>query len=201
MLSSLWDAPVVLLGANLGEVVFTVAATAVSGRAPLSARQLLTVNLLTDVAPALAIALRPPPTRTAESLLAEGPDQSLGRPLERAIAVRAATTAAGAGMAWSAARLTGGHRRASTIALVALVGSQLGQTVTSGRPDPVVLLAGGASAVILGVIVQTPGLSHFFGCTPLGPLGWGIATCSATLATASSLAADRLLAPRKQHEP
>jgi cation-transporting ATPase I len=194
MWSSLRDALAILLGGNLGEVAFTVAATAVSGRAPLSARQLLTVNLLTDVAPALAIALRPPPARPPEALLAEGPDASLGRPLERAIAVRAAATAAGAGLAWSAAKLTGRDRRASTIALVALVGSQLGQTVVSnGRPDPVVVLAGGASAAVLAVIVQTPGLSQFFGCTPLGPVGWGIGAGSAVLATAASLAADHLL--------
>ena len=72
MWASLRDALAILLGGNLGEVVFTVGATAVSGRAPLSARQLLTVNLLTDIAPALAIALRPPPDRHARSSLGGG---------------------------------------------------------------------------------------------------------------------------------
>jgi cation-transporting ATPase I len=36
------------------------------------------VNLLTDLAPALAIALRPPDTSAGAALLAEGPEASLG---------------------------------------------------------------------------------------------------------------------------
>jgi hypothetical protein len=39
----------------------------------------------------------------------------------------------------------------------------------------------------LAAVVQTPGLSHFFGCTPLGPVGWAIALSAAAGATASSL--------------
>lgn len=183
MWASMRDALAILLGGNLGEVAFTVAGTAVGGRAPLSPRQLLLVNLLTDVAPALAVALRPPSDATPEALLAEGPDISLGRPLERVIVTRAASTALGAGTAWAAARLTGRRRRAGTTALVALVGSQLGQTIAVGGHDPLVLLAGLGSAALLAGIVQTPGVSQFFGCTPLGPLAWSIAAGSSALAT------------------
>jgi cation-transporting ATPase I len=193
MWASLRDALAILLGGNLGEVVFTVAATAVSGRAPLSARQLLMVNLLTDVAPALAIALRSPPTTTPEALLAEGPDASLGHSLERAIAIRAGSTTLGAGTAWAIARLTGRRSRASTTALVALVGSQLGQTIMTGSRDPLVLLSSFGSAAILAGIVQTPGLSQFFGCVPLGPAAWSIALGSSILATSTATAAPRLL--------
>ncbi|MGH8901416.1 MAG: hypothetical protein ACRDYA_06975 [Egibacteraceae bacterium] len=39
----------------------------------------------------------------------------------------------------------------------------------------------------LTVVVQTPGVSQFFGCTPLGPVGWAIAGTSASLATAASV--------------
>lgn len=99
--------------------------------------------------------------------------------LERAIVPRAASTALGAGTAWAAARLTGRRRRAGTTALVALVGSQLGQTIAVGGHDPLVLLAGLGSAAL----VQTPGVSQFFGCTPLGPLAWSIAAGSSALAT------------------
>lgn len=35
--------------------------------------------------------------------------------------------------------------------------------------------------------MQTPGVSQFFGCTPLGPVGWTIAGTSASLATAASV--------------
>jgi len=188
MWSSLRDALAILLGGNLGEVGFTVAVTALTGAAPLSARQLLAVNLLTDVAPALAIALREPPSLRPEALLDEGPDASLGHRLDRAITLRATCTALGAGLAWGGARLTGRRQRAGTAALVALVGSQLGQTVVAGRGDPVVLLAATGSAAVLAGIVQTPGLSQFFGCTPLGPVAWSIAVGSSLTATAVSLA-------------
>ncbi len=188
MWASLREALAILLGGNLGEVAFTVGATAITGRAPLSARQLLVVNLLTDVAPALAIALRPPPATTPEALLTEGPDASLGHSLEQAILVRAASTALGAWVAWGAARLTGREGRASTTALVALVGSQLGQTIVIGGRDPTVLLAGFGSAAVLAAIVQTPGVSQFFGCTPLGPVAWSIALGSSALATGVSTA-------------
>ncbi|WP_197043443.1 hypothetical protein [Saccharothrix sp. NRRL B-16314] len=32
-------------------------------------------------------------------------------------------------------------------------------------------------------MIQTPGVSRFFGCTPLGPVGSGIALSSATAAS------------------
>ena len=189
MWASLRDALAILLGGNVGEVIFTVGATAVTGRAPLSARQLLVVNLLTDVAPALAIALRPPSTDTPEALVAEGPDASLGKSLERAIAVRATTTALAAGLAWTAASATGRPRRAGTTALVALVGSQLAQTLVIGGRDPSVVVTGLGSAAVLAAIVQTPGVSQFFGCTPLGPIAWSIALTSSGIAAGASTAA------------
>ena len=60
MWTSVRDALAILVGGNLGEVAFTLAATALTGDAPLNTRQLLFVNLLTDLLPAMAIALRPP---------------------------------------------------------------------------------------------------------------------------------------------
>jgi len=42
------------------------------------------------------------------------------------------------------------------------------------------------SAGVLAVLVQTPGLSHLFGCRPLGPLGWAGAVGSSAAATATS---------------
>jgi cation-transporting P-type ATPase I len=56
-----------------------------------------------------------------------------------------------------------------------------------------VAAAGLGSAALLAGIVQTPGLSQFFGCTPLGPLGWGIALGTSTAATALSVVASPLL--------
>jgi len=189
MWASVREALAILVGGNLGEAAFTVTGTAIGGRSPLGARQLLVVNLLTDLAPALAVAVRRPSGKSPEVLLAEGPDRSLGSRLLAEVAIRGAATAAGATAAWSIARATGRHRRASTVALASLVGTQLGQTVVAGRASPLVLAATVASAGLLVGAIQTPVVSQFLGCTPLGPVGWTIAATSAAGATLASAAA------------
>jgi len=183
MWAAVRDAVSILVGGNLGEIGFTLGAGLFDGRPPLNARQLLLVNLLTDVAPAMAIALRPPAPRSIRSLAYEGPDISLGQPLNRQIAARAVVTALGASSAFGIARFTGTRARASTVGLVALVGTQLGQTLTSGQMSRPVIVTGVASAAALALIVQTPGLSHAFGCRPLGLLGWTTAIGASTAAT------------------
>jgi cation-transporting P-type ATPase I len=183
MWASVRDAVSILVGGNLGEIGFTLGAGLVDGRPPLNPRQLLLVNLLTDVAPAMVIALRPPSVERLEQLAVEGPDASLGKPLNRDIAARAIITATGAGMAWTVARILGSSERASTVGLLALVGTQLGQTVTAGGYSRPVITTSVLSSALLAAIVQTPGVSQFFGCQPLSPIGWGIALGSSVLAT------------------
>ncbi|MGW7551610.1 cation-translocating P-type ATPase, partial [Streptomyces rimosus] len=185
MWTSVRAALAVLIGGNLGEIGFSVLAAALTGRAPLTARQIMLVNLLTDLAPALAIAIREPSGDGGERLLREGPDRSLGTALTRELLLRGFTTTLGATLAWGAARLTGRRRRAGTVALAAVVGTQLAQTVLIGGPDRRVLIAGLGSAAVLAAVIQTPGVSRFFGCTPMGPVAWGItlgAIAAATLA-------------------
>jgi magnesium-transporting ATPase (P-type) len=192
MWKSVRQAIAILVGGNIGEIGFTVFGAALSGTSPLNARQLLLVNLLTDLAPALAIALHRPPAASAD-LLAEGPETSLGEALTREVANRAAATATGAAAGWLAGRLTGRSARAHTIALASLVGTQVGQTMLVGGTSPTVLAAGLGSLTALATVIQTPGLSQFFGCTPLGPVGWGIAATAATAATlAGSTAPEQL---------
>ena len=182
----------ILVGGNLGEITFTVFGAALTGTSPLSTRQLLLVNLLTDLAPALAVALRPPQAESVESLLAEGPEASLGAALTHDVAARALVTAVGAASAWLLA--TGiGYGPAQTVALTALVGTQLGQTVFVGGRAGSVIGSSVASAAALAVVVQTPVLSGFFGCSPLGPTGWAIAIGAAAVATMFSGVAPSLL--------
>ena len=107
MWASVRDAVSILVGGNLGEIGFTLGVGLIDGRPPLNARQLLLVNLLTDVAPAMAIALRPPSPDTLEMLATMTPEETLGRPLNRQIAARAAATTLGASSAWLVARFTG----------------------------------------------------------------------------------------------
>lgn len=182
MWASVRDALAILLGGNLGEIAFTVAGALVGGRPPLNARQLLLVNLLTDLAPALVLATRPP--GEASTLLREGPDSSLGGALTRDVLVRAATTSLGATTAYVIGRLTGRPARARSIGLAALVGTQLAQTAAIAGRDVRAIASMGGSAAALVAVVQTPGISRFFGCTPLGPVGWATATGAAVGATA-----------------
>lgn len=213
---SMWqrvaDAVAVLVGGNAGEIAFTLFGTALGGRAPLGTRQFLLVNMLTDMFPALALALagdqeQPEPQdgqRWVEQRahqLAEIPPAHLGADLVRAIAVRGVATATGAAAAWTIGRYTGSRRRADTIALVALIGTQLGQTLISGYRSPFVWLTTAASGAVLGAIVMIPGLGAYFGCTPLGPFAWTIATSSALAATAGSTLLPRLLPAPEPAEP
>jgi cation-transporting ATPase I len=187
MWDSVRDAVAILVGGNIGEVGFTLVGNALTGSSPLNPRQLLLVNLLTDMVPALAIALREPPDRSTQTLLHAGPDSSLGNALTRDILIRAGATASGATAAWTIARVTGTPTRARTVGLAALVGTQLGQTLVIGRNSPMVIGATAVSAGALFVAVQTPGLSQFFGCRPLGPVGWSTAIGASTVATAGSV--------------
>ncbi|MFR9749951.1 HAD-IC family P-type ATPase [Nocardia sp. 004] len=201
------DAVGVLVGGNAGEVVFTLYGTAVSGHAPLGTRQFLLVNMLTDMFPAMALALSrtrdtadpsdsdDPHTQAqlAAERLAELPPARLGTDLLRALAVRGVVTATSASIAWTLGRYTGTQRRAATIGLVALIGTQLGQTLVSGYRSPLVWLTIAASGTVLGAVVMTPGLCTYFGCLPLDPVGWAIATTCAVTATATAVFAPRLL--------
>ncbi|GGW51822.1 cation-translocating P-type ATPase [Streptomyces xantholiticus] len=192
MWTSVRAALAILIGGNLGEVTFSVLASTLTGATPLNARQIMLVNLLTDLAPSLAIAVREPSGQTGDRLLSEGPHRSLGTALTQEMLLRGAVTATGAGLAWAAARLTGRGRRASTVALAAVVGTQLAQTLTAGGTDRNVLVAGLGSAALLVAIIQIPGASHFFGCTPLGPVAWGITLGAIIAATLLGHAAARM---------
>jgi cation-transporting P-type ATPase I len=181
----------ILVGGNIGEIGFTLLGTLLAGSSPLTARQLLLVNLLTDLLPALTVALRSPPPEATGSLLAEGPDISLGSALTDEIAVRAVATALAASGAWAVGRMTGTAARARTIGLAALVGAELGQTLLVGGRSPAVAAGSVVSLGILVGVVQTPGVSQFFGCVPIGPVGWALAGASSLAGTAGS----RLLPP------
>jgi len=56
----------------------------------------------------------------------------------------------------------------SKACLHGLIGAQLGQTAAVGGSSPLVLVSTVASAAALAANVQTPVVSQFFGCTPLG---------------------------------
>ncbi|MEV5828654.1 cation-translocating P-type ATPase [Spirillospora sp. NPDC052242] len=204
---SVRDAAAILVGGNAGEVAFTVLGTALEGNAPLSPRQVLVVNMLTDMLPSLAVAITPAaPGADPVDPLGGGPVRGFtGREMRQVLAVRGTATAAAALVSWQAGRLARflprGARRASTMGLAALVGAQLGQTLIARWHSPLVLATCAASAVALFAIVETPGVSQFFGCTPLGAGAWTVVLLAAAGATLGAAVAPRLLPSAAGPEP
>ncbi|BBC97618.1 cation-translocating P-type ATPase [Streptomyces rochei] len=189
---SVADAIAILIGGNAGEVGFGLIGTLVSGRAPLSTRQMLMVNLFTDLFPSMAVAVT---EKEGEADLAHVEEAAgvLGDPLLRQIRHRALTTCLGALTAWLIGRFTPGTaRRSSTMALCGVVGTQLVQTLLDRRDSRLVQITSLGSAAVLVAVVQTPVLSRAFGCTPLGPLAWAGVAVAIALALAGQRALPRL---------
>ena len=149
----------------------------------LNARQMLLVNMMTDALPAAALAVSPQ-TGTAEVDRDEAA-------MWRAIGIRGASTTIGATLGWAMASVTGTPRRAATVGLIALVSTQLAQTLVDSHGPLVVATTVGSLGAL--VVVNTPGLSHVFGCTPVDPFGWGQALLAAAVATLASAVAPDLL--------
>ncbi|MEE6177925.1 cation-translocating P-type ATPase [Mycobacterium sp. 050134] len=175
-----------LLGANAGEVFFSVIGTALTGVSPLNTRQLLLLNMLTDALPATAVAVSTP----------AGPVERVGRgiderALRRAVVARGGITAAAATAAWVMGSVTGLPQRASTVALISLVSVELGQTLIDSHSPLVVFTAAGSFAAFTAM-VSTPGVSQLLGCTPVGPVGWAQGLSTAGLAILAVAATNRL---------
>ncbi|MFE1587637.1 HAD-IC family P-type ATPase [Streptomyces sp. NPDC058737] len=188
---SVADAIAILIGGNAGEVGFGILGTVLGGAAPLSTRQMLLVNLFTDLFPAMAVAVTKTGDPEQEAADAGAPlgTAVLGEPLLRQIRHRALTTALGATAAWLLGRFTPGtERRSTTMALCAVVGTQLAQTLADRRDSRLVQVTSLGSAAALVALVMTPGASRLFGCTPLGPVAWTGVAAAIALALAGQRA-------------
>jgi magnesium-transporting ATPase (P-type) len=185
-----------LLGGNVGEVIFGVVGTALSGTSPLNNRQLLLMNMLTDALPATAVAVSTP--AGASHRVVHGIDE---RRLMRAVAVRGAITGAAASAAWGMAALTGRRQRAATVALITLVTTELAQTLVDSHA-PLVLLTAAGSFAAFAAMISLPGISQLLGCVPVGPLGWSQALGATGAAVLAIAAAPHVLpAGRRESTP
>ncbi|CAL9321547.1 Potassium-transporting ATPase ATP-binding subunit [Streptomyces sp. enrichment culture] len=194
---SVADAIAILIGGNAGEVGFGIIGTLLSGRAPLSTRQMLMVNLFTDLFPSMAVAVTEKEDGQGTVRAGGGSPEDaaavLGAPLLRQIRHRALTTCLGAVTAWLIGRFTPGTaRRSSTMALCGVVGTQLVQTLLDRRDSRLVQVTSLGSALALVAVVQTPVLSRAFGCTPLGPFAWAGVVAAIALALAGQRSLPRL---------
>lgn len=183
-----------LLGGNLGELGMMVGASVLGLAAPLSTRQILAVNLITDVLPALAVAAQQPEHRDLATLRREG-EQDQDSLLRGDVLRRGWATAGPALVAYALATRLGTPAQARSVAFGGIVATQLGQTLSLGRAAdsltrPVVgaITASGGFAVAAMV---APPLSAFFGLAVPTVPGIGLIV----LATVVSIA---LASPREE---
>ncbi|HEV2093186.1 MAG TPA: HAD-IC family P-type ATPase [Rubrobacter sp.] len=174
-----------LLGGNLGELGLEVGASVLGLASPLTARQIIAMNLVTDVLPALAVALQQPEHRDLSALAREGA-AALDVPLRGDILRRGTATAAPSLAAYLLALRSGGLPEARTVAFASIVATQLAQTLDAGRVE------GGLNRSVLGAVSGSAGLlaaaltlrplRDFFGLTTPTPLGLGLVGAGALVA-------------------
>ena len=170
-----------LLATNFSEIIVTLGALAGGVPRPMSAIQFLWINLLSDVAPALALAMEPaeadtmarPPRDPAAPILSRS---ALGQ-IARDAGLLAASTLGvhGIGLA-----RYGAGPRATTLAFSTLTVAQLLHaldyrsrgTATSGRP---VLLGVVGSTIAAQVLAMAfPPLRRLLGLVPLASSDWAV---------------------------
>jgi Ca2+-transporting ATPase len=173
-----------LLSTNLSEILVTLGALAIGLPRPLSAVQLLWINLLSDVAPALALAVEP-----ADASAMAQPPEPPAAPMLSAREFReiVADGAVLSGVALGAQALGlarhGAGPQAATLAFATLTTGQLVHALRyRATPDPetrtatpptsrVPLVVTATVAAQLGAMVLPP-LRRLLGVTPLGALDW-----------------------------
>ncbi|HAM49649.1 MAG TPA: ATPase, partial [Nitrospiraceae bacterium] len=183
-----------LLSTNLSEIMVTFTAIAGGLGQPLSAIQLLWINLMSDIAPGLALALEPP-----ESDVLSQPPRDPGEPIVRTsdfkrIAFESATISAGAlgAYGYGIARYGLGPR-AGTLAFMSLTTGQLLHALSCrsethsifGKeklpPNKYLNIALGSSLAIQLLAVLIPGLRNLLGITSISVLDGAVIGGSAVL--------------------
>ncbi|HYZ41937.1 MAG TPA: cation-transporting P-type ATPase, partial [Stellaceae bacterium] len=179
-----------LVATNLSEILFMLAAAAAGRAQPLSPVQLLWINLLSDVVPALALAMEPaapevmerPPRSPQEPVI---PAAELGTLARDAGFIAASAFAAQA----CAVRLGGSSQSSQTVGFSSLVAAQLfyafacrsrrGSVFGDRRLpfNPWLFGAVGASFAAQAAALFIPGLRSLFG-PPLGLVDFAISTAA-----------------------
>ncbi len=185
-----------LMGGNLGELGMIVGASVLGLGAPLSTRQILAVNLITDILPAAAVAAQQPEHRDLATLRREG-GRDQDRLLRADVLRRGSATAVPALGAYALATRLGTPDQARSVAFGGIVATQLAQTISLGRAEgsltgPVVGAIAGSGGFALAAMVL-PSLSSFFG---LGlPTLPGFALIGVATVAALALASPRVETP------
>jgi Ca2+-transporting ATPase len=203
-----------LMSTNLSEIAVMLAATGAGGVPPLNTMQLLWINLITDVFPALALAMEP----AEPDVLLRAP-RDPGEPILRrqdfkrygleSLAITAGTMA---GYGYGLARYGAGPQ-ANTIAFTGLTFAQLLHALscrseqhgifsgTGLQPNRHLRAAIGASALIQAATVVVPGLRALLGTAPLAPFDAVVCVAAAGLPFLANEALKPWLAERASGAP
>jgi hypothetical protein len=133
------------------------------------------MNAITDILPALAVALQPPEHRNLADLSREGAS-ALGVPLRNEILRRAAATAIPSLASFLLTLGTRGLAEARAVAFACIVTTQLAQTLDTGRSEggltKAVFGAVAGSLAVLAATFTVPLLREFFSLVVPSPMGW-----------------------------
>ncbi len=183
-----------LLATNLSEILLMVGATAAGLRQTLTPMQLLWINLMTDVFPALALALEPPESDVMKDTPRE-PSEAILRPgdLKRvtmegvAISSTALATCVYGNMRYGAGERTG------TMTFLSLITAQMLHALTcrtdrsglfkpgTAAPNNYLRLALGGSLAIQIIALLNPQLRRLLGLGPISLADAGITAAAALL--------------------
>ncbi|HZU69141.1 MAG TPA: HAD-IC family P-type ATPase [Ktedonobacteraceae bacterium] len=164
-----------LLGGNIGELGLVVGASLLGTGTPLTATQILAVNAITDILPALAVALQRPEDRNLAGLRREGAT-ALDVPLRNEVLRRGISTALPSLGAYLIMLGAGGLQQARSVAFGTIIANQLAQTLDAGRSEgtltrPVAAAVTGSLAVLTASFAIPP-LRTFLHLVLPSPLGW-----------------------------
>jgi Ca2+-transporting ATPase len=199
-----------LLSTNASEVWVVAGAVALGLPSPLTPLQLLWINLVTDLAPGLAMALEPrdpdlmqqPPRHPKEPIVP-------GAMLRRILAESAVIAGGALGVYAIGIARHGLGPVAQSMAFASLLGSQLlhvgwaragerpALTGSRGRHNPYLAGAMGLSIVLQGAALFVPPLRAALGGAPLALLDLGIALAGAALPSIA-IEVSRFLTPHAQ---
>jgi Ca2+-transporting ATPase len=174
-----------LLSCNLAEIMIIFIATLLNWPTPLTAIQLLWLNLLTDGAPALALGLEKgdpdvmqrPPRPTKEAIINR--EMQLGMAIQTIFITTAVLLAFRVGMRWEGVAL------AESMAFVTLSVSELARAYTSRSERYSVFGIGlwsnsymqyavALSLVLLALVIYVPFLQPIFNTLSLGAREWAV---------------------------
>ncbi len=180
-----------LIATNLSEIMVMLAATTAGLGQPLSAMQLLWINLISDIFPGLALALEPPEPDVLTQQPRDRNEQILKGSDFKRLAFEAAALSTGSLAAYGYGIIRyGAGPRASTLAFTSLTTGQLlhaiscrsGKTgIFSGEsrkklpPNRYLQAALAGSFLVQFMAMLMPGTKGLLGLAPLGVLDIGVA--------------------------